>query len=564
MTKSFQVIVPPNEIIKLSPGDFLASGGEGAIYKKNSRLFKIYHKKPNWELYQKIELLRKFRHDLVISPISIIQDEHQDLIGFTMNYINGDPLVKTFTNEWRTQENFTQEETVKLVERLREITVFAHSNKALIVDGNEMNYVVQRDKPFIIDVDSWQIGKFKATAIMNSVKDFTALDFSELTDWYSWAIITFQVFSGIHPFKGRHPDFKMGELEERVKAHVSVFNKETRIPQATRNFSIIPGGLREWYVSIFEGGKRSVPPIVTDGAKTDLTLNAKTYRTVQIDSNSALTFAKVKDFPSSIISVFPCGIVLLRDGSIYDWEGRFLAKSPTTKLQIVAAPITGYLMIYREAAMLTVKTIPALERVEFKLSCKEIIRKGNRLFVAHENSFTEISFKRMTSGEILGTVGNSWFIQEHSTLFFNGMGTMNALGSMFLILPAGDLGCAIIRAPELDGYTPIQGVFEGNLVSVIAIDQHGDFTKFEFSLSDDYSSYSIWFGKTDLSSELNIVVKNNIAISIVDDHELSVFSTKGGPTKVIHDKNISTDMKLYMLKGNVHFSHEKSLWRLSM
>ena len=50
--------------------------------------------------------------------------------------------------------------------------------------------------------------------------------FNKLTDWYSYAIVTFQMYIGIHPFKGIHPDYKPKDLELRMKDGASVFDKK--------------------------------------------------------------------------------------------------------------------------------------------------------------------------------------------------------------------------------------------------------------------------------------------------------------------------------------------------
>lgn len=570
MTSPIKVVIPSSKgVVTLLPSDFLASGGEGSVYRKGKQLFKIYTNTPSADLEEKINLLSQLKHELVVAPVGIIHDERQHPIGYTMPFVQGEILVKAFTNDWRNKENFTNDETLKLVERMREITQFAHDSKALIVDGNELNYLIQRDKPFIIDVDSWQIGKFRATAIMTSIKDFTHGSFTDLTDWYSWGVVTFQIFSGIHPYKGRHPDFKLGDLESRMRQHVSVFNKNTHIPQATRDFSTIPTRLREWYMSVFEEGKRSVPPLVMAGAKQDWTLAAKKYRTVQIDTTSSLTFAKVGDFPGNIVFAFPCGVVLLNDGSVFDSAGRKLANIGTTKAEIVPAPVMGYIAAFEKDGLLNILEIPAgpdknAEVLHFTMACRKVFRKDDRLFAVNGTNLTELVLRRpsLLDNAVMMS-GKTWQISNNA-MFFRGVGLINALKAIYLVLPIGTSGCSIIRAKELDGYIPLEGSFDGNLITLLAVDTHADVVKFEFSMSEDFSNYTVWFGKTDLSAELNVVVKGNVAVTITEDNQLSVFSTKGGPTKVIKDKNIFTDMKLYMFKGNVHFVHEKSLWRLSM
>lgn len=568
---TLKVVIPPHDVITLKPNDFLASGGEGAVYKKSDMLFKIYHNPPSPDLENKIGLLSKLRHKSVISPISIIRDENQHPVGFNMKYIKGETLVKVFSNDWRATENFTNINAVQVVEKMRDIVKFAHDNKSLIVDGNEMNYIIDsKFEPYIIDVDSWQIDRFKATAIMASIRDLTQNSFTELTDWYSWAVVTFQIFAGIHPYRGRHPDFEIKEFEKRVMKHVSVFNKDTRVPQATRDFSNIPKELREWYVSVFEDGKRSVPPLVSAAPKPNLTIQAKTFRTVQNGPNSKLTFAKVRDFPSNIISVFPCGVVILSDASVYDWAGQHLATLSSLKVEIIAAPITGYIAIQEINGKLLIQEIPAtkgrpLATVSFTTNCQKVLRSGERVFAINGTNMTELNFRKHGPLDVsLVLLDKTWQVSDNAQ-FFKGVGIIDALGASFLILPVGISGCSINRAKELEGHVVLDAIFEGNLVTV-KTRQHitGLVNKFEFTLSNDYSSYTTWCGKTDLASALNVVVKGNVAVTILDDEELSVFMTTSSAATIIKDSNISTNMKLCMFKGNVHFYLGDSLWQLSL
>jgi len=67
--------------------------------------------------------------------------------------------------------------------------------------------------PIFLDVDSYQTPSFHADALMESVRDPLIQNnkFTELSDWYSFGIVVFQMYIGIHPFKGRHPNFKKNE-----------------------------------------------------------------------------------------------------------------------------------------------------------------------------------------------------------------------------------------------------------------------------------------------------------------------------------------------------------------
>ena len=68
------------------------------------------------------------------------------------------------------------------------------------------------------------------------------------------------MFVGIHPYRGKHPDFKKNDIEGRMKDGVSIFNKKTTLPSAVRDFSNIPDSYRDWFEAIFEHGERMPPP----------------------------------------------------------------------------------------------------------------------------------------------------------------------------------------------------------------------------------------------------------------------------------------------------------------
>ena len=256
-TSSIKVFMPGKGSVSLRPTDHLATGGEGAVYLKNGTIFKVFldpQKAQASGMADKIALLSKFQHPFIVAPQDVLLDEKHNVIGYYMPQASGVPLMKTFTNSWRDLNAFTDTQSVKLVDNMRVAVQAAHDFGAVLVDANETNYLAEGVEPRIIDVDSWQVGRHKATAIMPSVRDYHAKSFDANTDWYSWGIVSFQVFTGIHPYKGTHPDFKKGDLEARMRANASVFDSRVRLNAAVRDFSCVPAPLLDWYERVFEQG----------------------------------------------------------------------------------------------------------------------------------------------------------------------------------------------------------------------------------------------------------------------------------------------------------------------
>jgi len=248
----------------LKPTELLAVGGEGAVYRKAGLIYKIYldpNKAIRAGMEAKLPLLAQIRHPGIVSPQQILRNQGGKLLGFTMRDHPGEALCRVFTESGRQALGVTDSHVAKLATHMHSLIEVVHHHKALLVDANELNWLVAgRTEAAILDVDSWQIGPYPATAIMPSIRDWHSTSFSTLTDWYAWAIVTFQLWTGIHPFKGTHPDFSRNALESRMKMHVSVFDAKVRLPPAARSVKNIPPVLRDWYQGVFQSAQRSAPP----------------------------------------------------------------------------------------------------------------------------------------------------------------------------------------------------------------------------------------------------------------------------------------------------------------
>jgi serine/threonine protein kinase len=128
-----------------------------------------------------------------------------------------------------------------------------------------MNFLVDKStfsNIYFIDVDSYQTKSYPAQAIMDSIRDRHAKQFDINTDWFSFGILTFQMFMGIHPYKGKHDTYKT--LDERMINNVSVLNKKVSIPSIIEDpKQIIPSNYLDWYSSVFEKGNRIPFPLDT-------------------------------------------------------------------------------------------------------------------------------------------------------------------------------------------------------------------------------------------------------------------------------------------------------------
>ena len=185
----------------LTDRDYVCQGGEGAIYRKGPTVIKVYLDASKVDR-DKVKRLAQLKHAFVASPEGLTLDAKGNPIGFFMPWIEGTALSLLFTNSFRQAEGITDADSSTLAEKMRETVQFAHSNNAIVVDGNELNWLAilktaNGIEPRIIDVDSWVVdGKVPPTvAKMPSIRDWHGKSVSEASDWFSWGVVTFLLYT---------------------------------------------------------------------------------------------------------------------------------------------------------------------------------------------------------------------------------------------------------------------------------------------------------------------------------------------------------------------------------
>jgi len=146
--------------ISLTKNDFLASGGEGEVYIKSGTAYKIYHEPSKIIPAGKVNELSAIKNPNVIRPQSYVLDSKNKPIGYTMRYVPDTlALCQLFTKAFRNRNNIDHDMMQGLIRNLHQIVVDVHKANILIVDLNEMNFLVSPDfkDVFAIDTDSYQV-----------------------------------------------------------------------------------------------------------------------------------------------------------------------------------------------------------------------------------------------------------------------------------------------------------------------------------------------------------------------------------------------------------------------
>ena len=574
-----EVVLEGRGNVMLRPADYVTTGGEGSIYRLKNTIVKIYtdtRKMRRDGMVEKLRLLASLTHPYIVAPKGIVTALSGEPLGFFMPFVSGEPFPRLFTNDFRHRSGFSDAHATSLAARMQETVSFAHGSGAVMVDANEMNWLASfatknEPEPRVIDVDSWAIGRFKATVIMPSIRDMHARQFSALSDWFAWGIVSFELYTGIHPYKGTLAGFKLGEMERRMRENASVFSSGIRLNRAVRDFSCIPGPLLDWYIAEFQGGTRTIPPspLARGIAAPPVLAVARVVTT----TSGLLVYDKLFDEKGDEArAVFPCGIVLLASGRLVNlMNARVIGTVTSGACEVVrvslgwlvgeyVAPRTGE----HGALRLVYIRESNLEETEIQLPflARGLVRADERLFAVTEQGLTEIDFKIL--GKPIVAAGRTWGAMPNATRWFQGVGVQDAFAATYLIIPFGGTSCAQVRARELDGLNPVAAYAGHRFVAVVAVDAKGDYHKLEFSFDSTYSAYSLWRGMTD-SAELNaVMLPKGVGATIVRDGELTVFVPQNGTVNKLADKDVATDMRLAHWGDKVLYIRAGAVWAVRM
>ena len=587
MSARQKVIVPGQGAVTLTAADHVATGGEGMLYVKGDQAFKIFLdpvRARQVGMADKIALLAKVQHPFIVAPTDVLLDDQHQLIGYRMPAVQGEALVKTFSNIWRDETGFDDAQATELVYRMRDGVKAAHAAGALMVDGNEMNYLVAAgNQPRLIDVDSWQIGRFKPTAIMPSVRDYANDQFSELTDWFSWGIVSFQVFTGTHPYKGTHPDFKRGDLEGRMRANASVFDAKVRLNAAVRSFDSIPAGLRDWYVRVFQQGRREAPPQRFEAVATQASNVTLRMRTLTGGGN--LKHEKLWDSPGHIRHVAPNGIAFYEVGG--DIAAYDLVRGQAIELP---APLDGQRILARDAVLVRAAghfvwlekvdgrifaqavfgvrdpRKPYVQKVPLPTQATRLVLFGNQPYAL--NPATELGLQELSldvmGDNLLVSVKTQWPMRVNSTQLFQGVAVMDCLGMPFLMVPkAGQ--AEPVRAAALKDYRVVGALAQDNALVLVHALSRSDGQLYRLWLRRQGAEMLIADRTPIDEPELSAAVTGKgVVVTISEDGVLTLAAPGASAQREIADAGVSRAMRLFSLNEGIAYLKDNGVYRLSM
>lgn len=553
-----KVFTESGSAITLSNSNFLAQGGEGQVFVSGKRAYKIYIDRNKAISPIKIkELAALSRNPAIINPLGALLDNKRRVIGYEMARVpKGSVTICEFSSRgYQKTEGVTIQDVAALAEKLREEVSFIHRNGILVVDLNEMNLLLHKGVIYLIDVDSYQTQHFPATAIMEHVRDYQAKQWTEGSDWFSWGIITFQMFTGTHPFKGRHPNFGKRDLIPRMQKSVSVFNRDAKLPRNCIPLDNLPGGYRAWARAVFEDGKRVPPPVglsISGPIPTFAPQMAKSTKSIEI-SLLHEEQTTIRDF----FSVAGNEVVVTKSATTLNGRRYPIAsrKSRFGSTAVVAfderqnVPICASV----DRGDVIIRRLTDGQEHRLAVSADSVFRCEGRLYIkTTQGSVLEVKSVGKSTTYTTKIVAN--VMPKSSKVIGEGI-LYEAFGQWFLVVTPREGESYQLKLSELEKKKIITAKYQRNVLMVITSDK-GKFSRHVFRLDGKYASYDTWEEPDIQPAALSFAsLPTGICALLNEDNKLELFqAAPGGARKLVDDDQaIPPGTTLGSLGANVAF-----------
>ena len=551
--------------IKLGKTEFKAQGGEGAVYVKGSSAYKIYTDPSRCITQAKIDELSALVQPNIIRPLELVIDGRNRPVGYSMRSVGkAHSLCQLFPRAFRQRNNLTPDLTLRLVRQLQTGVSHIHSRGFLIVDLNELNFLVSADfrELFFIDVDSYQTPSFPATGLMESVRDRHAKTFTNGSDWFSFAIVSFQMFVGIHPFKGTYPAFQhlpdnATKLDARMLANVSVLHSGVSVPSACLPFSVIPPNYLDWYRAVFEQGQRLPPPqavqavVTVVGPSLGQAITSRTFEVMEI-----------REFDSEI--VWHDGVITATERSIY-FNGRVYPRPPFDARLIVTPRRQHLIAAYHDGTQLRFHDLTSGHPIETEIEGEEVMLSHGQLYIKQHEHIFAIDFIELANNTLLGlrSVAN---VMMSSTRMFDGVAIQNLLGTHYASIPSAAGGCHQVRLQELDGAQIVDAKLERNVL-VVVVATAGHYDKYVFRFAKDFSAHDARKLPDVSATDIEFtVLDTGVVLQLIDDDKLEVFSSMKDSMKisVLEDEALKDDLKLFHTGKQALLAKGRKLYKFKL
>lgn len=548
-------------IVALADRNYLAAGGEAAVYKDgNGKLvYKLYHDPAKMIPVGKIAELGLLSAPNIIKPLEPVYDATTGQpLGYSMKFISDtEPLCKLFTKTFKDANAIDGQMTLELVKNLQVTIESVHGDRCLIVDMNELNILVDDSfvKPLMIDTDSYQTPSYHATAIKDSIRDRKSPrgKFNEMTDWFSFAVLAFWCYINIHPYKGRHPSYKITEWDRRMDDGVSAFDPKVSLPAMCNPIKSIPSRHRTWLEAVFTRGERSKPPLPDASAPLPIPAGIQIIQgTATFDVQEVSSYDDLVIWAAAHLGTH---FVVTRK-SVYAGQHKIAAVQPRRRAAVVVTT-SGDPIVALEQGSLSWSFVHK-GQVIGHTSGRGLFARNNCFYAITDTSLVESAF-RLIGTRIFPETTRIGNVSSFAAQPFDGVVVQDLLGKKHLTIPYKKGACFTRHVPTLDTYRVVSAKSEGPYCVVLG-ETNGVYYRFILHIGSE-AIVEITRQPDVSPDEINFAVKDNgLGLLATSTNDVLMFAP-GGCRNLV-GAPFDSSMRLFASGADVFFCHNDSVFKV--
>ncbi len=556
-------------VVTLTDKQYLAAGGEGEIYVNGGMAYKLYHD-PTQKMLpaKKMQELGTIGDSHVITPQEIIYDAMKGTpLGYTTKFVDKvEPLLKLFTKTFKDTNNISYQMIAHLVKEMQLVTSAVHAAQCLIVDYNELNVLVKIDPtnltPYYIDTDSYSTPSFKATAIMDSVRDRRVTTYDKAgtmhyipnieSDWFSWSILAFWLYSNIHAFRGTHPNYRPKDKQKQMDDGVSVFHPGVRVPPSVNDFKVIPPRHLDYFKRVFLKNERGVPPL----PDSSVPLLVPT-QVITIQGTDKLGVEEIAAYTSPIMVVTTSmGVYYVATKTHIYANQKEIGQHKAKNILLVAASDGTLISAQQDSSNKIVFEEMTKADPVGTASSDTMFARNNAIYTISKDKLMENSFTAF-GNKMVHRVKEVENVSVNSATMYDGCVIQDLLGKMYLTLPYKLGSCFSKHIPQLDGYRIVGAKAEKNVVVVIG-EKKGQFDRFILIYKKDFSACDVRKVDDITYNTINFAVMDNgLCILLASDSELELFAS-ATQCETLSNPPFDATMKLFATSDGIFFINGNS------
>lgn len=298
----------------------IGNGGEGTIYPLgNDMVAKLYHNTSDAITNQKIIELAILDDTFFIKPLILVSGDKNGYIMKELDMTQYFPLYSLYSSSFANKHNFPSDYKKIIIEKLIKAVKNAHDNNIIIGDLNPFNIMVNNQLDVkLIDVDSYETNSCKHNdKLLEDIRDYYYNGkVSKDSDYFALSIISFCLFTGMHPYKGIHNIYR-DKLKDREINNISLLNeKEINNIKIPKFYIPIDDSLKDMFYQLFQLNKRFL-----------INIEGRTISEVKFDAIVKSNELLIKEiYNGNIINVLSSNkymaIINKKSTNLYSFEGK--------------------------------------------------------------------------------------------------------------------------------------------------------------------------------------------------------------------------------------------------